>query len=206
MFSFFIADYNLLYSSALLFVLFLALLEGVGLVLGLSIANVLDDILPIEMDVDVSLSSGGLSAVLGWLYLHRLPFLVWLLLFLTSFGIAGLSINHVIVLPSLVSFPVALVLAMFSCRILGKQIARIMPTNESSATSSQSFSGKIATITVGQASKGNAAEAVLQDDFNQKHYLLVEPENEGQEFKQGTQVVLVEKLHHSWSAIEFKPL
>lgn len=203
MLSFFMADSNLLYSSALLFVICLALLEGVGLLIGLSLASALDDILPIDIDADVALSSGGLSAILGWLYLHRLPFLVWLLLFLCSFGIAGLSINYVTALSSLISFPLALIAAVFSCRFLGKKIATIMPKNESSAVSFHSFSGKVATITVGKARKGNAAEAVFQDEFNQKHYLLVEPEHSNQEFIQGTQVVLIEKRQHSWLAIKF---
>ena len=200
------ADYNLLYSSALFFVLCLAMLEGVGLLIGLSLASALDDLLPIDLDVDtdVPLSSGGLSAVLGWLYLHRLPFLVWLLLFLTSFAMAGLTVNYMFVLPTLLSFPIALVIAIVNCRILGKKIAMVMPKNESSAISSHSFSGKVATITVGKASKGNAAEAVLHDEFKQKHYLLVEPELQDQEFVQGTQVVLIEKLQNSWLAIEFK--
>ncbi len=204
--SFFSADFNLLYSSAIIFVLCLALLEGVGLLVGLSIASALDDLLPIDLDIDTELTSGGLNAIIGWLYLHRLPFLVWLLLFLTSFGMAGLSINYISVLPSLISFPIALLFAIFSCRVVGKKIASIMPKNESSAISSHSFSGKVATITVGKASKGNAAEAVLQDEFNQKHYLMVEPEEQDQEFIQGTKVVLIEKLQNSWLAIEFKSL
>lgn len=180
----------------------LALLEGIGLVIGLSIASAFDDLF--SFDVDATLPSGGLSGVLGWLYLSRLPILVWLILFLTSFGIAGLSINFIILLPTLLSFPIALVIAIFSCRIIGGKIAAIMPTNESSAISSHSFTGKIATITVGKASKGNAAEAVLHDDFHQKHYLMVEPELQGDEFVQGTKVVLIEKLSRSWLAIEFK--
>lgn len=199
------ADFNLLYSSALLFVIFLALLEGGGLLIGVSLANALDDILPLEIDNDVALSSGGVSAVLGWLYLHRLPFLVWLLLFLTSFGIAGLSLNYMTTLYHFITLPIALLIAIFSCRFLGKKIANIMPKNESSAVSSGSFVGKIATITVGKARKGFAAEAVLQDKFKQKHYFLVEPEHEGLEFTQGTQVVLIEKLKNSWLVIEFKP-
>ncbi|PKF60870.1 hypothetical protein CW745_13430 [Psychromonas sp. psych-6C06] len=206
MLAFFSADFNLLYSCSLLFVICIALLEGVGLLVGLSIASALDDIIPIDLDIDTELPSGGLNALIGWLYLHRLPFLVWLLLFLTSFGIAGLSINYLIALPSLISFPIVLIIALFSCRILGKKIAIIMPKNETSAISSHSFAGKIATITIGKARKGSAAEAVLQDEFNQKHYLLVEPEEANQEFTQGTQVVLIEKLSRSWIAIEFKPL
>lgn len=207
MISFFTADFNLLYSCALLLVIAFALLEGIGLLIGLSVISTLDDILPIDLDieVDTELSGGGLSAVLGWLYLHRLPFLVWLILFLTSFGIAGLSINYIVILPSLISFPFALLIAIFSCRILGKQIATIMPKNESSAISSNSFAGKVATITIGTARKGNAAEAVFQDQFKQKHYLLVEPESQDQAFTKGTKVLLIEKSEHAWIAIEFKP-
>lgn len=200
--SFLLADFNLLYSCALLFVLCLALLEGIGLLIGLSLASGLDNLLPIDLDTDISLSSGGLSAVLGWLYLHRLPFMVWLLLFLTSFGVVGLSINSLIVLPTLISFSITFIITILSCRVLGKKMAEIMPANESSAISSHTFSGKIATITIGKGTKGNATEAVLHDDFNQKHYLLVEPENEEQIFLPGTQVVLIEKLQHSWLAIE----
>lgn len=206
MISFFSADFNLLYSCSILFVLCLALLEGAGLLIGLSIANALDDLLPLDLDIETELSATGLNAIIGWLYLHRLPFLVWLLLFLTSFGMAGLSINYIYALPSLISFPIAFIIAIFSCRLLGRQIAIIMPKNESSAISSNSFAGKVATVTLGKARKGNAAEAMWQDEFNQKHYLLVEPEEEGQEFTQGTQVLLIEKLQNSWLAVKFKPL
>lgn len=205
MFSFFISDFNILYSCALFFVICLALLEGIGLLIGLSIVTALDDLFSFDIDVDATLPSGGLSGILGWLYLSRLPLLVWLILFLTSFGIAGLSINFVVILPTLLSFPIAFIVAIFSCRILGGKIATIMPTNESSAISSHSFTGKIATITVGKARKGSAAEAVLHDDFHQKHYLMVEPEMQGQEFIQGTQVILIKKLSRSWLAIEFEP-
>jgi len=204
LFSFFISDFNLLYSCAIFFVIGLALLEGIGLLIGLSVAGALDDLFSFDVDIDATLPSGGLSGILGWLYLSRLPVLVWLILFLTSFGIAGLSLNYLVVLPTLLSFPIALVAATFSCRILGRQIASIIPTNESSAISSHSFAGKIATITVGKARKGYAAEAVLNDDFHQKHYLMVEPEQQGDEFVQGTKVILIEKLPRSWLAIEFK--
>lgn len=204
MFSFFIADFNLLYSAALLFVMFLALLEGVGLLIGLSLASALEDIFPIELDTDVTLSSGGLSSILGWLYLHRLPFLIWLILFLTSFGIIGLSINYVFTLPTLISFPITLFMTLFSCRFLGKKIAIIMPKNESSAISSYSFSGEVATITIGKGTKGNATEAVLHDKFKQKHYVLVEPEKEGQIFLPGEKVLLVEKGPNSWLAVAFE--
>lgn len=176
--------------------------------MGLSLMGALDDALPFDLDIDADtdISGSALTGVIGWLYLHRLPFLVWLVLFLTSFGIAGIFINAIIVLPTLFSLPLALIITVFSCRFLGKRIAKIMPKNESSAVSSDSFAGKVATITIGNARKGSPAEAVLRDDFQQKHYVLVEPEEVEQVFAQGSQVLLIEKLSKSWLAVPFKPL
>lgn len=64
--------------------------------------------------------------------------------------------------------------------------------------------GKVATITIGKASKGNAAQAMFKDDYNQKHYVMVEPEDENMFFSQGTTVVLMEKTANSWLAVEIK--
>jgi hypothetical protein len=203
--AFFLADFNLPYSLALAIVIGLALIEGTGLLIGLSLGSLLDELFSIDVDLDATpeLSTGGFTAVLGWLYFNQLPFLVWLLLFLSSFGITGLTLNYIINLPLLITLPVTLVVTLFVSRILGKGIANIIPKNESSASSNRSFAGKLATITIGQATKGNAAEAVLHDEFNQKHYVMVEPEQATQVFKQGTQVVLIEKHKSSWIAVEF---
>ncbi len=204
MLDFFLADFNLPYTLALTLVMAIALLEGVALIIGLSFASFLDELFVIDLDIDPELSSSGLSATLGWLYFHRLPFLVWLVLLLCSFGVVGSVLNFILVMPLFITLPISFVFTVFITRYLAKRIAKIIPRNESSAASSSSFSGKLATITIGKASKGNAAEAVLRDQFNQKHYVLVEPECDQQVFEQGTQVVLVEKLSSSWLAIEFK--
>lgn len=204
MIEFFLADFNLPYAIALSLVMAIALLEGVGLLIGLSMNHFIEELFSIDFVSDTELPSGGLSATLGWLYLHQLPLLVWLLLFLCSFGMAGFTFNYLIILSLWVTLPVTFIISIFTTRFLAKRIANLIPKNESSATSSHSFSGMVATITIGTASKGNAAEAMLQDAYKQKHYVLVEPEDELQTFKQGTEVVLIEKKTSIWSAIEFK--
>lgn len=203
MFAFFVADFNLIYSLTLALVLGLAVIEGIGLLLGLSLANLLDDILPLDLDLDIEVPSGGVTAILGWLYLNRLPFLIWLVLLLSSFGIFGLSLNYITPQPLLTSLPITLVAALFITRYLSKIIVKIIPKNESSALSVTSFSGKVATITIGRASKGNAAEAVFHDEFKQKHYVLVEPEADDEIFEQGCKVLLIEKQAKSWLAIKY---
>ena len=200
--AFFLSDINLPYSLAIAFVIGLAFIEGAGLLIGMSLGSVLDSLFDIDLDIDPDIPEGGITSVLGWLYFKQIPFLVWLLLVLGNFGIIGLTFNYTLSLPMIITLPITLVLTLLSSRLLARGIAKIIPNNETSASSNLSFVGKLATITVGTASQGNPAEAVLHDEFNQKHYVMVEPE-EPLKFKQGTQVVLVEKKPNAWIAIEF---
>lgn len=200
---FFLADFNLPYSISIAIVIAIACLEGIGLLIGLSVSNFLEELISIDFDHDAELPSGGISATLGWLYLHRLPMLVWLLLLLSSFGILGVTLNYLILLPHWIALPIITITTIFITRYLAKQLSKITPKNESSATSSASFSGEVATITIGTASKDHPTEAVIRDKYKQKHYVLVEPEDSSKTFTQGTRVVLVEKQKNIWLAIEF---
>lgn len=213
MFEFLIADINTPFAIALSCVIVLGFLEGVGMLIGLSIMNLMDQISPFEMEVDIEINTNvnaqGITPLLGWLCLNRLPLLVWAVLFLTSFSIAGYSYNYVMLsnssieLPTFIASVFALTAAVLSTRWIGRPLAKVMPKNETSAVSSDSFSGLIAKITIGTAKQDSPAEAVLVDQFNQKHYVLVAPENSDDEFTQTEQVVLVEKLENHWLAVKF---
>ena len=211
MIEFLLADINTGFAIALCAVLVLALLEGTGMLIGLSMMNLLDHISPIDLDIDVDtdISSGGLTSLLGWLCLNRLPLLIWLVLFLTCFGITGYTLNYLLLnsveisLPSFLSYSIASLFALYLTHYLGAPLSRLLPKNESSATSNSSFSGLIATITIGTAKQGSPAEASLVDSYKQKHYVLVSPDNKDEEFAQGQQVVLVEKKDHFWLAVKF---
>lgn len=210
MIDFLVADQNTLYSFALCLMLFIALLEGVGVLLGLSLFSAIDNILSVDVDIDADMQApGGLTAILGWLCISRLPFLIWLVLFLTTFALTGLSINFAsatianYMVPTLIGSLITLIITIVLVRMFGSKLADILPKNETSAVSSDSFTGAIAQITLGKASINNPTEAVLTDQFNQKHYLLVAPERETDTFTQGDQVVLTRKEQSTWLAIPF---
>jgi len=211
MIEFLLADFNTSFAIALGTVIALALLEGVGMLIGLSLMSLLDQISPIEFDleVDTEFSDVGITPLLGWLCLNRLPLLIWLVLLMTSFAITGYSINFILLsTPSFLLSPfivttLAFICAIFSTRYIGIPLARLLPKNESSAVSNNSFNGLIAKITIGTAKKGSPAEASLLDKFNQKHYVLVSPDNAEDVFTQGEEVVLVEKQQNTWLAIRF---
>ncbi|TRX58087.1 DUF1449 family protein [Thalassomonas sp. M1454] len=186
------------------------MLEGLALLIGASLMSLLDDLVDIDIDTQANISNGGLTSLLGWLCLNKLPLLVWLVLLLTSFALGGLIYNYIVITTIQFEFlfwlskPVALITALISTHYLGARIAKVIPKNESSATSTTEFAGRVATITLGKASSGNAAQAVLIDDYQQKHYVMVEPEQKTQEFPQGTDVVLLEKKASSWIAASLK--
>ncbi|WP_432458953.1 MULTISPECIES: OB-fold-containig protein [unclassified Agarivorans] len=214
MYQFLLADVNTSFSLALAFVLGLALIEILGLLVGVSLLNMLDDILPIDLnvDMDANVDSGALSGLLGWLYLNQLPLLVWIILFLSSFGLAGLSLNYLSLssgnglLPSAMTHLGALLFAILSARFLGRTIARVFPKSQSSAISKHDFKGLQARITVGTATVGSPAEAVCTDQYGQKHYLMVQPLEDQDTFPTGTIIVLLERHRKYWTASKLDQL
>ncbi len=209
MIEFILADINIGFAVALCSVLALAILEGIGMLIGLSMVNLLDHISPIDLDVDTDIPMGGLTPLLGWLCLNRLPLLIWLVLFLTSFGMTGYTLNYIllnnftVILPEFLTYGLSFMLSLYATHHIGVPLSRLLPKNESSAISNNSFNGLIATITIGTAKQDSPAEASLIDSFNQKHYVLVIPDNDNEEFNKGQQVVLVEKKKSFWLAIKF---
>lgn len=206
MIEFLLADFNLPYAIAIAFVILLALIEGLGLIIGLSLMNVLDQFTAIDIDAEVDVSSGGLTSVLGWLCINKMPLLVWLVLISSSFGISGYTLNYIqllsinLILPTYITLISAIILAIYLTKIFSKPLVKILPKNESSAQSNTSFIGLVGKITIGKASFENPAEAMIYDSFNQKHYLMVAPESEQEVFIEGSEVVLLEKLENYWLA------
>jgi hypothetical protein len=211
MVDFLLADFNTGFAIALGLVITLGLLEGLGMLIGLSLMGLLDQISPIEIDleVDADFTDGGVTSLLGWLCLNRLPLLIWLVLFLLSFGISGYSFNFILLnnadllLPNFLVYGASLVSAILLTRYLGKPLGKLLPKNESSAVSNNSFKGLVAKITIGTAKENSPAEASLVDHFNQKHYVLVSPDDITESFSQGEEVVLVEKQNNIWLVIKF---
>ncbi len=210
MFTFLLADMNLLYTLAISIVLLFLFLELLGLIVGISLLDLLDNISPIDANSSLPITDGGVSNLLDWLCLTKLPILVWLIIALTHFAIIGYSINYAVLtslewqLQLIFILPTTVFFTLIMTYFVGSALAKIIPNNETTAVSTSTFIGKAAKITIGTASSGNPAEALLIDDFNQKHYIMVEPEFEKEYLPQGTEVVIVDKLNGTWLAIPFK--
>ncbi|MFT5788978.1 MAG: hypothetical protein ACI8SJ_001086 [Shewanella sp.] len=206
MVSFLLSQANLPYSLSLCIVFLLGIVESLSLVIGASFLGLLDDWTPNDRNTDVA----GNTGLVGWLCISRLPLLIWFILALLSFAIAGFSLNYFSLswfnslLPQSISLPISLMLMALCCHFFGGKLAGILPKNESLAGSIEDLNGCVGTLTMGKAVQGNPSEAVVKDDYMQKHYVLVEPDVVGVEFPTGTQVVLLKRKGHVWIAAKLE--
>ena len=201
-----LSDANFWFSIALATVAILFIIEIVGLVFGISMVGLLDDMPNSNIDVE----SSSILSFGSWLNLDRVPLLIWLVVLLTIFGLLGFVTNFAtqsianITLPVWVSLPFAAVVGTLLTSKVSVIIAAVIPKFQTSAIQSEDFIGAVAHITIGIASKGNPAEAKFTDDYSQPHYVLVEPFEDNELFKQGERVILVKKTTRSWLATRYQ--
>ncbi|MCB0346344.1 MAG: YqiJ family protein [Bdellovibrionales bacterium] len=221
MIEFLLAGQNLPFSVALGVMVAIGLLEGVAAMVGLGVSGVLDSMLPdldlpdadldLDLDADADFDlhvDGGLTKLLGWLHVGRVPVLVLFIIFLTSFGLCGLALQWFaetsfgVMLPSLVACVPAFFAALPCVRVTGGLIAKIIPKDETSAVSEDSFVGRVAILTLGTARRSEPAQAKLKDQHGQTHYVMVEPDETEEEFEAGTHVLLVKRNGSVFQAIK----
>lgn len=206
---------NVLFTTAIVVMLGIAVLEGVATLLGMGMSSFVDNMLPDTPDVDVDVDldmdldadadidapeighASALSSLLGWLCIGKVPALILLVVLLTVFGLGGLIVQAVIAgviggpLTAWIVAPVVFIASLPVVRVFGLGFAKLMPKEETTAVTRDSFIGRVATITLGTAKKGMPAQAKLTDQHGQTHYVMVEPDVDGDAFDAGDQVLLV---------------
>ena len=209
MLSFLLDDANFWFSCALGIVIALFILEMAGMFFGVSLLGLVDDQAALDADTD---TSSGFTEFGSWLALDRLPLLVWLVLLLTTFGSAGLTFNFLSLTLLDTYFArwlitlLAVIAGLFFTTRFGTFIARLLPKQESSATTADELVGTVGHITVGVARQNSPAEGKFIDAHGQPHYLLVEPFEPDEQFSQGEKILLIQKRDYRWLASRYSDL
>ena len=209
MLSFLLDDANFWFSCALGIVIALFILEMVGMFFGISLLGLVDDQAALDADAD---TSSGFTEFGSWLALDRVPLLVWLVLLLTTFGTAGLTFNFLSLTLLDTYFArwlitlLAVIAGLFFTTRFGTFIARLLPKQESSATTADELVGTVGHITVGVARQNSPAEGKFVDAHGQPHYLLVEPLEPDEKFSQGEKILLIQKRDYRWLASRYSDL
>ncbi|WP_151715011.1 YqiJ family protein [Acinetobacter sp. TUM15071] len=202
---------NIVFSIALMLCLFIGLLELILLLLGGS-SSFLEQFLPDSLtnvnhaDVSLEQSDHFLTQLLEWLYLGKVPLLIWLIIFLTVYALTGLILQDVFYqltgqyLSAWIIAPACLFLCMPLVRYSAALIAKIIPKDETTAIQTDDLIGRTAHIILGDAKPNSPAQAKVKDQFGQTHYVLVEPELDIV-FHQGQQVILTQRTKIGFQAV-----
>ena len=189
------APANLPFSAALAVMLLIGIAEAIGL--GASAAH---------LDLGADAHAEG-PDLLAWLGVGQVPLLILLVVFLTVFGLLGLTIQQLAAgvvggpLSLWIAVPVAIVAALPLTGLGSRALARIMPRDETTAVSLDSLVGKRGSITIGTARRGSPAQARVRDAFGQVHYVMVEPQNADHPIGQGEVVLLIRRDGHVFTAL-----
>lgn len=205
------ASENLPFTVALAVMFIIALMEGASLFLGIGLTHVFDEMIPgIDFDgVDAPeiTNSSGMTRILGWLRIGKVPILVTLILFLTTFGLLGLILQSTVhsltgsLLPAAVAGVSVFLVTLPVLRVSHGVVTKIIPKDETYAVSEKTFIGRVAVITGGTATESKAAQARLNDEFGKDHYVMVKPDNQGESLPPGSSVLLVARTGTFFRAI-----
>lgn len=159
---------------------------------GIEIA--IDDATP-----DLNTGDAGSSGIFTWMGARDVPFLIWLVSFLTMFGLFGMILQSFALgvigapLPALVACVIAFVPALGVTRVIANFVALIMPKTETTAMRARHLGGRHGTVTQGTAARGKPAEVKIKDRHGNIHYMRVEPLHDDETFEQGSDVTLIRK-------------
>ncbi|MBC2595270.1 DUF1449 family protein [Ruficoccus amylovorans] len=151
-------------------------------------------------DADVADSPGDgswIADAFAWMNFGKVPFIISFLLFLFLFSCIGYNAQLLLTeagigpWPSLLMAPLALVVAVFPLKWGNALMGRVLPRDETNAVSKNSYIGRVATITIGEATHERTAEAKLRGPLGRTHYVMVRADREGARFGQGEHVLLV---------------
>lgn len=213
----FLASENLPFSVALVLLFGIALLEGITTLIGFGFSQFLENLLPdadipdmdIDVDADIGMETSSiLTRLLGWIKIKGVPMIVVLVVFLTVFSLSGFIVQAIIksiagfYLPWFIAMLPAFFITIPIVKVSSLLMSKFVIKDETSAVKTETFVGKIAVITLGNAAKGVPAEAKLTDNYGQVHYVRVEPDEDDEVIEQSTEVVLVKKQGHIFKAIK----
>lgn len=212
MWDLFIHPANLFFSVSLVLMLLMGICECLLLIVGASSQGFLDQFIPDSLfdaqhpDLNIQADHNIGIQFLEWLYLGRIPVLIWFIIFLTTYALFGFFVQAIFFyftehyFPIWIIAPAILILCMPLVRAISAIIAKIIPKDETTAIHSDQLIGLTATIIMGDARLNYPAQAKVKDQFGLTHYVMVEPETDIL-FKQGQSVILTQKTKIGFQAI-----
>lgn len=174
---------------------FIVLVALTLLAIAASFAGAID----LDADVDADGPDGPVEGVLEFLGAGAMPLSIFAVVACSTFFATGFLIQELALiqtgafLPGWMAIAPALLVMVGACRATGRLAARLQLKAHTEAVASESFVGRIAVVSQGEARAGLPAQAKLRDEHGATHYVLVEPIRADDRFPEGAEVALLER-------------
>ena len=188
--------HNMPFAAALMVMLLLAIIQAIGLG---DIFGSADPEIEAEPAGDSAISGGMLDGLFTLLGIGRVPFTIWLALFLLLFAGIGVGLQSLAAgltggpLDRLLAAALTGVAAFPVTGTLVRPLGRVLPQDETTALPLDALLGRRATITDGIARSGSPARARTRDHHGHPHHVMVEPHETSSELHAGDEVLLVRR-------------
>ncbi|MCJ9751201.1 YqiJ family protein [Neorhizobium sp. BETTINA12A] len=194
----FLAPECLPFAIATVMLAALTCLEVAGLLLGFSLGDVIDKAWPSDHD--------GISGLMSWLNVGGVPILILFMLLLGLFAMGGFVLQAVayavwMPLPALVASIPAAVLALPATRLSSRQVARIVPRDETYAVDLSEFIGRGGQVTVGPLDQGLPGRVRIKDQHGNWHVLRAKAAPNEAPIPIGAQILIVDCVSNIFIAI-----
>ncbi|MEL6531065.1 MAG: OB-fold-containig protein [Pseudomonadota bacterium] len=206
----FLEAYNLPFAAAAILLVFIAIIQLIGVGDMFESADV-DVDLDADFEVaDPTASSGFFEALLSVFGIGRVPFLIWLSVLLLTFTVIGIVGQQMLVNILGAPFPawlaaIAAGAAAFPLTgALTRPLAKILPDDETSAVGLDSLVRRDAEIQLGQATAGSPARSKVIDRHGHPHFVMVEPNDPEATLKQGETVMLVRREGQTFYGVQYE--
>lgn len=195
----------------------LVVVEVLSLLVGHSLSGLVDNALGHEAggggdlataaDVDGAFSP---AALMSWINLGRVPFLILLILALAVFALAGFLVQGlaaalVAPLPALLAVPVAGAATLPALRVSTRAIAGLIPRDETYVVTADDLVGATAEVTLGPLDEGLPGQVRAVDRHGNTHFLRARAAPGALAMAAGTRVLLVDRTEAVFVAVPATP-
>jgi Protein of unknown function (DUF1449) len=176
-------------------------IELLTMIVGFSISELVGH--DFALDSQTHSTIGGLFL---WINAGRLPLLIWLILALGIFSIAGFLLQAIAhgagaTMPVSIAALAAAGLSLPVIRVTSRGIARIIPRDETYAVNEADFVGHVAEVAIGPLDQGLPGRVRLKDVFGNWHSVAARASPDSAPLPVGARVLLVDRDTRSFIAI-----
>lgn len=167
-------------------------IESLSMLIGMSLSEIMGKAIGFDHDSD----SSFVNALL-WLNVGSVPLLIFILLALGLFSIAGFLIQDVArlvlaPLPAAIAALAAAAIALPLLRASTREVARVIPQDESYAVSLSDLIGRVGQVVVGPLDQGLPGRVRVKDVHDNWHMVMARAAPDSPPLQKGARVLLVD--------------